>query len=140
MKTFQWKPMPSRPVEAQPFARMDRSATSFTFATLLLFGIGFVEAGCYPKVAAPPAAVSADSATKASTRWPGVTPAALSHGHDLFLAKCNGCHGYPDLAAIPDERWPGIVEKMAKKSDLGPEDGDAVLHYVLTSRSEQTGH
>ena len=86
-----------------------------------------------------PAALSADSATKAATRWPGVTPAALSHGHDLFVAKCNGCHGYPDLGAIPDERWPHIVEKMAKKSDLGPEDGDAVLHYVLASRSEQTG-
>ncbi len=103
----------------------------------LLVAVGFMEAGCYPKVAPPPGALSADSAASASRRWPGVTASSLSRGHDLFLAHCNACHGYPDLAAIADERWPGILEKMAKKAGLGPEERDAVLHFVLASRSEQ---
>jgi mono/diheme cytochrome c family protein len=102
-----------------------------------LVAVGSTEAGCYPKVAAPPGALSADSAASASKRWPGVTVSSLSRGHELFLAHCNACHGYPDLAAIADERWPGIIEKMAKKAGLDTQDGDAVLHFVLASRSEQ---
>jgi mono/diheme cytochrome c family protein len=102
-----------------------------------LVTVGFLEADCYPKVAPPPGALSSNSVASASTRWPGVTVSSLSHGRDLFLANCNACHGYPDLAAISEERWPDIVEKMAKKISLSTEDRDAVLHFVLASRSEQ---
>jgi hypothetical protein len=96
----------------------------------------FTQAGCYPKAGPPPGALSANSVTSASTRWPGATASSLSAGRDLFLARCNGCHAYPDLAAISDERWPDILEKMAKKADLGDEQRDSVLHFVLASRSE----
>jgi mono/diheme cytochrome c family protein len=94
-------------------------------------------AGCYPKAGPPPVALSANSIASASTRWSGVTASSLSKGHDLFLANCDVCHGYPDLTAIPDERWPNILEKMAKKSHLDAEERDAILHFVLASRSEQ---
>jgi mono/diheme cytochrome c family protein len=104
-----------------------------------LCAIGFMEAGCYPKAAPAPGAVSANSVTWAATRWPGVTASALEAGRDLFVSKCNGCHGYPDLAAIAEKRWPDIVESMAKKSHLDAGGRDAVLHYVLASRSEQAG-
>ena len=76
-----------------------------------LFAASFSSSGCYPKAAAAPAAVSASGVTAASTRWPGVTASALSTGRDLFLARCNACHGYPDLRAISEDRWPGILEK-----------------------------
>ncbi len=102
-----------------------------------LVAVGLAAAGCYPKVAAPPGALSANDAASASTRWPGVTVSSLAHGRDLFVSNCNACHGYPDLTAIADDRWPGIIEKMAKKARLGPEDGDAILHFVLASRSVQ---
>jgi len=104
---------------------------------LVLVAVVFMSAGCYPKVAPPPVALSANSVASASTRWPGVTSGSLSKGHDLFLANCDVCHGYPDLTAIPDERWPNILAKMAKKSHLGAEERDAVLHFVLASRSDQ---
>jgi hypothetical protein len=103
----------------------------------VLASVALVGEGCYPKVAPPPAALSANSVALASTRWPGVTTGSLSTGHDLFMAHCDECHGYPDLTAISDERWPGILEKMAKKSHLGAEERDAILHFVLSSRSEQ---
>jgi hypothetical protein len=102
-----------------------------------LFAVGAMGAGCYPKVAPPPAAVSGEHVTSASTRWPGVTAASLAQGHDLFVANCNQCHGYPDLTAISDDRWPGILDKMGRKAHLDPAETDAVLHFVLASRAEQ---
>jgi hypothetical protein len=66
-----------------------------------------------------------------------VTVASLSAGRDLFLAKCDACHAYPDLAAIADERWPDIVEKMGRKSHLAVEERDSVLHFILASRTDQ---
>jgi mono/diheme cytochrome c family protein len=104
---------------------------------IALLAIGFMEAGCYPKVAPPPGALSPSSVNSASSRWPGVSASSLSRGHDLFLANCDQCHGYPDLVAIADERWPHIVEKMGDKAHLSAEEKDAVLHFVLASRSEQ---
>lgn len=104
-----------------------------------LVAVTFALAGCYPQTAPAPGALSANGVTWASTRWPGVTASSLSAGHDLFVAKCNGCHGYPDLTAIADDRWPDIVKTMGRKAHLAAEESDAVLHFVLASRSEQAG-
>jgi mono/diheme cytochrome c family protein len=104
--------------------------------SICLVALILVVSGCYPKVGAAPGALSTASATSASARWPGVTAATLATGRDLFLARCNGCHGYPDPAAIPDERWPAIVEKMGGKSGLGADERGEVLHYILAARSE----
>jgi len=100
----------------------------------VLFALGFLAAGCYPKSAAAPGTVSAGSVTWASTKWPGTTEASLAAGRATFLAKCNGCHGYPDLAAISDEKWPAIIERMGSKSGLDKPKSDEVLHYVLASK------
>ena len=112
-----------------------RGGHRVVFVVALFMG-AFAGAGCYPKAGPPPGALSAGSVTSASTRWPGATATSLAAGRDLFLAKCNSCHDYPDLAAIPDERWPHILDKMARKADLATEQRDAVLHFVLASRSE----
>lgn len=103
-----------------------------------LVAVGLLQSGCYPRAAPAPPALSAKDVALASARWPGVTASTLATGHELFLSKCNGCHHYPDLVAIPEERWPGILEKMAKKSHLNDEERDEVLHFVLASRSEQS--
>jgi hypothetical protein len=107
-------------------------------AVVLLCALGGLT-GCYPKAGPPPAALSESSVASASTRWPGATAGALAAGRDLFLAKCDGCHNYPDLTAIAEEQWPGILDRMAKKSHLDAEERDEVLHYVLAARSEQSG-
>lgn len=106
-------------------------------AYLALIAVGFV-AACYPKAAPPPGAPSAQAVTWATARWPNETAASLSHGRDLFVAKCNACHDHPDLAAIADDRWPNIIKSMGGKAHLTPPDGDAVLHFILATRSEQT--
>ena len=109
------------------------------FAVAALSAFGLLGAACFPKAGPAPGALSADRVTWASTKWPGVTAASLSAGHDHFIAKCNGCHGYPDLGAISEDEWPSIVDRMAKKAGLAAAERDDVLHYVLTARSGGKG-
>jgi len=99
-----------------------------------LFTAALVATGCYPKAGPAPGVLSADNAAWASTKWPGTTPESLAAGHDTFIAKCNGCHDYPDLAAIDDDEWPGIVDSMGDKADLDATKKEAVLHFVLAAR------
>jgi mono/diheme cytochrome c family protein len=113
-----------------------RTVLRLVLLTAGLVGAGLVCGACYPKAGPPPGALSANSVTTATARWPGVTAATLQGGHDLFLANCNGCHSYPDLTAIAEDEWPSILEKMAKKSHLNGDERDAVLHFVLASRAE----
>jgi nitrate/TMAO reductase-like tetraheme cytochrome c subunit len=74
----------------------------------------------------------------AVAKSPAVSEQSISTGRDLFIAKCNGCHGYPDLDSIAEERWPGVMKKMAGKADLTCSQGDDVLRFVLAARTEPT--
>jgi cytochrome c5 len=94
-------------------------------------------AGCYPKAGAAPGSVSPAAVEWAAAKWPGETEASLTAGKDLFMAKCNNCHAYPDLVAIDEEDWPSIVKRMTGKADLPEDKADPILHYVLATRSEQ---
>ncbi len=106
-----------------------RSRTVFGAALVaMIFG------GCYPKTAAAPAAISPGSVTWAAEKFPGSTEASLAAGRETFLAKCNGCQGYPDLMATSDEEWPAIMERMGGKSDLDAEKTKGALQYVLAAR------
>jgi hypothetical protein len=128
------------PVNTQEGTRMRATKTvpeALAIVTVGLLLLSFAGAGCYPTVAPVPGELSSGAVASASTRWPGVTAKSLSGGRDLFVAKCNGCHGYPNLVDISEERWPGVMDKMGAKAHLVPDDRDAVLHYVLASRSEQ---
>jgi hypothetical protein len=122
---------------ARPRTGRGRLQGSFAAFAALAATVTATVTGCYPKAGSAPAALSAATITSASARWPGTTASSLAAGRDLFLVKCNGCHDYPDLAAIADERWPHIVEKMGTKSHLNPAERDEVLRYVLAWRSEQ---
>jgi hypothetical protein len=103
----------------------------------ILFAVGLSSVGCYPKAGSAPTALSAGSVASASARWPGATAASLEAGRDAFIDHCNACHSYPDLAAIGDERWPGVLAKMGKKAHLTASETEEVLHFILASRAEQ---
>lgn len=94
-------------------------------------------AGCgFPKtVDKPPPALSAAQVEKESQGHPGTTQASLNGGRDAFVAKCNGCHGYPDLSTIADDKWPDIVKRMGKKSDLDEQQTAQVLGFIRASRT-----
>ena len=52
----------------------------------------------------------------------------------MFVAKCNGCHGYPAIESISDDRWPDIMKRMAAKADLTETQERDVLHFILAQR------
>jgi mono/diheme cytochrome c family protein len=94
-----------------------------------------VGAGCYPKVGVAPPALSPTAVEYALVRWPEVTPGELAKGRESFLSHCSACHGYPDLAAIPDANWRPILVRMAAKAHLDEKEMTNVLHFVLAART-----
>lgn len=57
-----------------------------------------------------------------------------ARGRQLFLAKCDQCHGYPAADALGDAAWPTVMRAMGSKSFLTPEESDLVMAYVRASR------
>ncbi|HEY2513830.1 MAG TPA: hypothetical protein VGI39_23340 [Polyangiaceae bacterium] len=123
------------PEPTPPRSKSHRSALASAIA---LGALALSATGCfwYPKGAAAPPPLSAGSVSAASARWPGTTAESLAAGRDLFLAKCNNCHDYPDLGSVAEDKWPGTIEKMGQKANLGNEQREQVLHFVLAARSE----
>ena len=112
--------------------------TKFSRVLLLPVLAAFGLACGFPKAGPVPGPVSPERATAASTKWQGTTPESLAAGRETFSAKCNACHGHPDVSAIAEEKWPTILDAMAKKADLTPKQKDDVLHFILSARTPST--
>ena len=104
--------------------------TVATVSLLTLAACGFPKTG----VVLPP--VEGPAAEAAATKWKGTTPEKLAEGRKLFSEKCNGCHNHPDVDAIPEAKWPGIVAEMREKAKLDEKQGESVLAFVLASRKQ----
>jgi hypothetical protein len=89
----------------------------------------------FPKTAAAPGAVSPAEVTAATAKWPDATETQLTTGRDTLVARCNHCHGYPDLASVPENEWPAIIERMGNKASLDASQKAAVLRFVLVARN-----
>lgn len=62
----------------------------------------------------------------------GAGEAQLSEGRRIYTTQCTSCHAAEPVAKYAGE-WPGIIEEMAPKSKLRPEQARAVLSYVLAA-------
>jgi len=103
-----------------------------------LFGVSTLAlTGCFPKGGAAPGPLSSQTLEVAKTRFPDATPEALEDGRKVFLASCAKCHSYPDVLAVPEERWPKSAARMGKKANLPDADTDKMLHFVLALRASQ---
>ena len=89
----------------------------------------------FPKTAAAPGAVSPAEVTAATGKWPDATEAQLKTGRDAFVARCNHCHGYPDLSSVPDDKWPDVMDRMGKNASLDATQKEAVLRFILTAKN-----
>ena len=105
---------------------------------LFLLASAAMTACGFPKTAAAPGPLTPAQVAMAVAKSPAVSEQSISTGRDLFIAKCNGCHGYPDLGSITEEKWPDVMKKMARKADFNGSQGDDVLHFVLAARTEPT--
>lgn len=95
---------------------------------------GFAVACGTPPVGEAPGALTAADVAAAQARWPDATAEGLEGGRKLFLARCQTCHGYPDVQKIAEQSWPGIMDRMAQQAHLTAAEKEAILRFILTER------
>lgn len=93
----------------------------------------------FPASAPPPPAASPAALEAARLVWPDTSAATLAEGRELFVSKCDGCHGHPDVVAIPLTRWPAILADMGPKASLDARQTESVLRFVTAARAQRTG-
>ena len=89
---------------------------------------------CYPKAGEVPPPPTPADVQRASSKWPDTTEETLAAGRGIFATKCNACHSHPDVKAIDEAKWPGIMDKMAKQAKLDDKQKAATLRFILVSR------
>lgn len=105
-----------------------RHAFGLGAAALLLGLLG----ACASAVPAPTEA----QATRAQSRYPGVTVDGLTKGRALFVARCSTCHSLPVPASRPAAAWPSEVSRMAAHARLDEAERALVEAYVVSVAEE----
>jgi len=93
----------------------------------------------FPKSGPVPGPVSAETVTAAKAKNLQASEATLTQGRELFVAKCNNCHGHPDVNYKTEAQWPEVVKRMSSKADLDQKQGDAVLQFILANHQNPSG-
>jgi mono/diheme cytochrome c family protein len=77
--------------------------------------------------------------TLLAPRWPGTTIEDLQRGRQLYVRRCSGCHQLvlPENHAPAD--WPRLVDRMAAKARLAPEERDDVVRFLVAVASDPRG-
>jgi cytochrome c5 len=90
--------------------------------TLLQFAvIAVVLWGCSKGTASPDAAAKAEAAFAKYPDAPGKT---------VYRENCNRCHNYKWPETRTAEKWPGIIDRMARKAKLTDDQKAQVLDFV----------
>lgn len=92
-------------------------------------------AGCMPKTGAAPGPLAESTMEIAKARYADATADDLEKGRQLFLKDCNQCHGYPDLVAFPEAKWPAAAKRMAGKAGMKDADGELLTRFVMVARA-----
>lgn len=54
----------------------------------------------------------------------------MQKGQDIFTQRCGRCHDLPKPSEFTEPEWKPIMERMAPKAKLTPEENNWVLAYV----------
>ena len=65
---------------------------------------------------------------------PHVDLAMLREGRTLFVSRCIECHTLPAVSKHTATKWPALIDEMAARANLKPEQRAAVLAYILAAR------
>src|ERR1700731_453896 len=60
--------------------------------------------------------------------------ATLSEGRALFVSRCIECHTLPTVGKHTAAEWPALIDGMAGRANLKPEQRGAGLAYILAAR------
>ncbi len=77
------------------------------------------------------AAVAAD--------WPGTTTADLARGRVVYVRRCSSCHTLVLPSAYPSEAWPALVDAMAERARLSPQQKLDVQRLLVALARDRRG-
>jgi len=61
-----------------------------------------------------------------------MTVDSVKTGNELYVNKCSRCHKLKDPAKYTMVQWPGLVNKMQKRSKITDEEKAILLTYLAT--------
>ncbi len=85
-----------------------------------------------PLAATLSAIVAAMAALACASALPPATP-ETEGGRALYAGKCHSCHRLYAPSRVAPEKWPALMDKMAVKAKLTPDEEQAILAYVLSA-------
>lgn len=106
--------------------------------TILIVALVTVIAACKSKkaVSSSSGPVITDTQLAAVTaRFPDATRAELEKGHSVYTGACTKCHGAKDVTGYTEPRLLEIVDVMAKKAKISPEEKQALVRFAVGVRS-----
>ena len=103
----------------------------WTLGVFLVLPLVFLLAGCESTV--PPTVTPQMVAQRPKLN---LTIVQLEHGRRLFASRCIECHVLPAVNAHHQSEWPCLVDWMAKRASLKPEERDAMVAYLVAARTE----
>ena len=74
---------------------------------------------------------------RAPHQKPATGISTLERGRTLFAHRCIECHTLPPMWKYSREDWPQIVNDMSHRSNLKPQERDAVIAYILAARAAE---
>ncbi len=80
-------------------------------------------------------ATTAAQLTAVQARFPDATKAELEKGYSVYTGACTKCHGTKDVTVYTEPKLLEIVDVMAKKSHLVPEDKQALIRFAVGVRA-----
>ena len=109
---------------------LERLSVATFRASVLPLGLACaaVVGACAPAMPEP----SANDATMAAKRYPGVTVEDLAAGRTTYVSKCSRCHNLFRPSERSPEAWPAIVKDMGARAKLSADETAAVERYVVT--------
>jgi hypothetical protein len=70
--------------------------------------------------------------TAGKTKYPDLTRDNLITGHSIYYGVCMNCHEAKNINEFSLDEFSSILNKMARKAKLTPEEKDAVLRYAVS--------
>jgi predicted ThiF/HesA family dinucleotide-utilizing enzyme len=71
------------------------------------------------------------------TKYKDVTLQTLTNGYGIYTGACTSCHGAQGIYERSEEEWTVVLDDMAPRAGLTPEQKDAVFKYILSIKATQ---
>jgi mono/diheme cytochrome c family protein len=78
-----------------------------------------------------------DQLTAIQLKNKDVTADNLKNGYAIYTGACTNCHGAKSIYSRSNEKWPSIIEDMAKKSKLNQQQKDDLTNYIFAIKATQ---